>query len=38
MTSIFFTLVPVLLTFAVATLGPKSKNDTASTLQDCTIC
>ncbi len=38
MTSIFFTLVPVLLTFAVATLGPKSKSDIASTLQDCTIC
>jgi hypothetical protein len=38
MASLFFTLAPVLLTFAVATLGPKSKNDAASTLQDCTIC
>jgi hypothetical protein len=38
MTSILFTLVPVVLTFAVATWGPKSNNDKASTLQDCTNC
>jgi hypothetical protein len=38
MTSILFTLVPVVLTFAVATWGSKSSKDTASTLQDCTNC
>jgi hypothetical protein len=38
MASILFTLVPVVLTFAVATWGPKSKDDTASTLQTCTNC
>jgi hypothetical protein len=38
MTSILFTLAPVLLTFAVATFRPASKPGTAAALESCSHC
>ena len=38
MASILFTIVPVVLTFAVASWGSKSRNGSSSNTQDCPNC
>ena len=38
MASIFFTFVPVVLTFAVAAWSPTSKPGATASLENCTHC